>query len=356
MRRSTILFALAMVILLFGNTSSMAQLNLAWEEIGPNNTGNHVRALAVGSGGKVWAGSVGGGLWSSTDGGASWTQVTGLSDNLAVSCIAVDGSNIYVGTGESFYNRPETNSIGPWTEDSIITNVRHGYLKYNSRPGEGVFVSNDGGVTWDHDNGTWNGGSVRYQGDFISIQEVASKGGRTLVGTLNGLYWSDDADLTNIIKSTGTTAFMNDVITDVDFANGGVVYAATDDSLYRSTDNGATFGAAINSTIPYGTQAPNNRLGGHRIELAVAPSNSDIMYVTGANDITGNCTGVWRSLDNGYTWTSISPYESATFKPFQNKGLYAMTMAVPPADPMVVFIGVTKMYKFSVTDGWEDEA
>lgn len=355
MRRSTILLILTMALLFLGNTVSLAQLNLAWEEVGPNNTGNHVRAITVSSNGTAWAGSVGGGLWKSTDGGLSWTMVAGLSDNLAVSCIAVDGNNIYVGTGETYYYRPESTWGGTWGLDSIST-VKNGFLKYTSQPGEGVFVSNDGGNTWNHDNGTWNSGSTRYAGDFISIQKVASKSGRTLIGSLKGLYWSDNADLATIAKSSGTSYFMNNVITDVDFANNGVVYAATRDSLYRSIDNGLTFGAAINSTIPYGTQAPNNRIAGYRVELAVAPSNADIMYLTGANDITGNCTGVWRSIDNGYTWVSISPYESATFKPFQNKGLYSMFLAVPPVDPYVVFIGGTKMYRFSTTDGWVDAA
>ncbi len=355
MRRSTILFALAMSLLFFGNNVAVAQLNLAWEEIGPNNTGNHVRAIVVDGSGNVWAGSVGGGLWKSTDSGSSWSMVSGLAENLAVSCIAVDGSNIYVGTGEAYYFRPESTWGGTWGVDSIRT-LKNGFLKASSQPGEGVFSSNDGGATWSHNNGTWNNSSVRYSGDFMSIQTVATKGGRTLVGSLKGLYWSDNADLGTVTKATGTTYFMNNIITEAKFANNNVVYAATKDSLYRSTDGGQTFGSAINSTFPVGTAAPNNRIGGYRIAVAVAPSNPDIIYLTGANDVTGNCTGVWKSVDNGYTWIGISPYESAIFKPFQNKGLYSMFLAVPPVDPNVVFIGGTKMYRYSNVDGWIDAA
>ncbi len=354
MRRSTLMFAIAMVLLLVGKSFSMAQ-SLAWEEIGPNNTGNHVRAMAVSANGTVWAGSVGGGLWKSTDQGSSWNLVSSLSENLAVSCISIDGSNIYVGTGEGAYYKPEGTWGGNWAADSL-SKLKNGFLRYSGQPGEGVFASTDGGATWDHDNGTWNGSSVRYQGDFSSIQCVSTKAGRTLIGSLRGLYWSDNADLTTITKSAGTTAFMSRIITSVKFANNGVVYAATNDSLYRSTDGGQTFGSAINSTLPYGTQAPNNRIGGYRIEIAVAPSNPDIIYLTGANDITGNCTGVWRSFDNGYTWISISPYESATFKPFQNKGFYSMFLAVPPSNPNTCYIGGTKMYQYSNLTGWTDAA
>lgn len=352
MRRSTILSALTVGLLVVGGSISKAQLNLSWEEIGPNNTGNHVRAMVVDNSGTVWAGSVGGGLWKSTDHGASWSMVQGIADNLAVSCIAADGSNIYVGTGEGYYYKPEATWPGSGGFD--LTNP-NGFLKYTNQPGEGVFVSNDGGATWTHNNGTWNNSSVRYNGDFVSIQSIATKGGRTLIGSLKGLYVSDNGDLSNITQATGPADFTNNPITDVDFGANGVVFAASTSKIYRSTDNGTSF-TDITSAFPVGTQAPNNQVLGYRGAIAVAPSNPDIVYVTGANGITGNCTGVWKSVDAGITWYSVSPYESATFKPFQNKGLYAMFLGVPVNDPNRVFIGGTKMYTYSPVDGWTDAA
>ncbi len=357
MRISTLMLAFAMLLLLMGTSVANAQ-QLNWEEIGPNNTGNHTRALAVGSNGTVWAGSVGGGLWKSTDKGASWTMVSGISDNLAVSCIAIDGNRIVVGTGETYYYKPETNwgintaTASVWTQDSLGL-FKNGFLRYSSQPGEGVYVSNDGGATWDHDNGTWNSSSVRYTGEFISIQEVAAKNGRSLVGTIEGLYWSDDADLTNITKSTGTSAFMNGIITDVDFANSNVVFASTKDSLYRSTDGGVTFGTGINGLFPTSSApAPFNKLAGQRIVIAVAPSNPSIIYVTGALGSVGKCSGVFKSVDNGDNWLRIGPYESAIFAPFGNAGQYSAILGVSPADPNTCFVGGLKMYKYTDATGW----
>lgn len=352
MRRSTILSALTVGLLVMGGSITKAQLNLSWEEIGPNNTGNHVRAMVVDNSGTAWAGSVGGGLWKSTDGGSSWTMVTGIEDNLAVSCIAADGNNIYVGTGETYYYKPESTWGGGGGLD--ITNP-NGFLKYTNQPGEGVFVSNDGGATWTHNNGTWNNSSVRYNGDFISIQSIATKDGVTLIGSLKGLYRSTDANLGNVSLVAGPADFTDNPITDIDFGANGVVFAATKSKIYRSTDAGSTF-TDITSSIPVGTQAPNNRVAGHRAAIAIAPSDANVVYVTGANDITGNCTGVWKSVDAGVTWISISPYESATFKPFQNKGLYAMFLGVPGNDPNRVYIGGTKMYTYSPSEGWTDAA
>jgi hypothetical protein len=357
MRKPTILLVSAIVLLILGNNGIMAQWPPSWEEIGPSNTGNHVRAMVVDNNHKVWAGSLGGGLWTSTNNGSSWDQVASFSEkeNLNVSCIAIDGNKIYVGTGSTYFYRPEQTWGGNWAADSI-RKVQNGYLRMTDQPGEGVLVSTDGGATWDHDNGTWNSGSVPLTGDFVSIQAVASENGITLIASLSGLYRSTDADLANVAKCQGTNRFMTGVITDIDFGNNGVVYACTRDSVYRSTDGGLTFGKGINDLFPKGTQAPNNRIAGHRGQIAVAPSNRDVMYFTGVNDINGNCTGVWKSTDNGYTWASISPFESAVFNPFQNKGLYGMFLGVAPRNPDHVFIGGAKSFYFTPAEGWKTAA
>lgn len=349
MRKSVNLLALAVAGVGLSCSSVSAQLGLSWDELGPNNQGNHTRALAVDGSGNVWAGSVGGGLWKSTDGGSTWEQ-SGITENLAVSSIAVDGNTLYVGTGESFFYEPATTFINGWHYDSVST-WKSGFFGFAGQPGEGVFVSNDGGATWTHNNATWSPSSVPYTGVFKSIQKIAAKGGRVLVGALDGLYVSDD-QLATATKAGGTNAFRSNPIVDVDFLGGGVVLAATKDSVYRSTDNGSNFGAAINSSIPTGTTAPNNRVGGDRIEFAVAPSNDNIVYVTGASGINGNCTGVWRSDDAGVTWTRIAPFESASFQPFQGTGVYNLVLAVQKNDPNAVVLGGKRLYKYSQANGW----
>jgi hypothetical protein len=349
MRKSVNLLALAVAGLGLSFATAHAQLNLNWEEIGPNNHGNHTRALTVDASGNVWAGSVGGGLWKSTDRGSTWTQ-SGITDNLAVSCIAADGNNIYVGTGENYFFEPAISYIPNWKPDSVTT-FRWGFFGYTGQPGQGVFVSNDGGSTWTHNNGTWNNTSVPYAGDFKSIQKIAAKGGRVLVGSLAGLYYSDN-NLSTVTKSQGTSIFQSRTILDIEFLAGGVVMVATRDSLYRSTDNGTSFGPGINSIIPVGTTPPNNRLGGKRVEIAVAPSNDNIAYVTGASDINGNCTGVFRTADAGLTWVRIAPFESSSFQPFSGQGLYNLILGVHKNDPDAVVLGGRRLYRYSADNGW----
>ncbi|MEM7036620.1 MAG: hypothetical protein AAF570_06530, partial [Bacteroidota bacterium] len=245
MRKNFYAIALAAICLGFTWFEANAQVNIFWEEVGPNNMGNHVRGLTVDGSGNVWAGSTGGGLWKSTNNGSTWEQVSGVDENLMVSSIAVDGNNIYVGTGETYFYEPSSSFITSWTHDSVST-IEEGYPMLFGSPGEGVFASTDGGSTWDHDNGTWSGSSTRYQNNFISIQKVATSGGRTMIATLEGLYFSTSATLTSVTKASGTDHFENSPIVDVEFAAGGIVLAATADSLYRSTNNGTSCGKAIN--------------------------------------------------------------------------------------------------------------
>ena len=101
-----------------------------WIERGPNNVGGRTRAVMFDPNDPtketVFAGSVSGGLWKNTaisDANSSWTRVN-ITQNLNVSCITYDPNNtqiFYLGTGESY------------TGDM---------------PGDGVWKSTDGGVSW----------------------------------------------------------------------------------------------------------------------------------------------------------------------------------------------------------------
>lgn len=333
-----------------GQLFAQGPLGLSWGEVGPNNKGGLTRAIAVDGSGNVWAGSVGGGLWKSTNGGATWSQVTGVGDNLAVSTIAVDGQNIYVGTGDLYYSNPAVTIANNWQPDDLI-NYAQGFFEYAGSPGEGVFVSNDGGNTWSHNNGTWNSNSTEYDDPFMSIQTLAAKNGRIFIGTLEGLYYSDNANLSTVTKVSGTNAIMNGLITDVVFGDGNTVFAATDDSAYISTNNGLNFGTGINGNVPTDPNPPNNRLGGDRIKFAVSPSSPSTVYVTGASDINGNCTGVFKSTDSGQNWVRIAPFESGTFQPFGGNGRSNLVLIVDPTDPNAFMIGGVRLYSYDDNNG-----
>lgn len=349
--------ALALLAISFWQPAS-AQLNILWEELGPNNMGDHMRALAVDGNGTVWAGATGGGLWRSTNQGVTWEMVSGLSAHLGVTSIAANGNNIYVGTGETVFQQPPTNFVpqsAQWNPDDATT-FEHGFFQYTGMVGEGVFVSNDGGNTWTHDNGTWNSNSTIYNNPFVSIQKIETNGSRTYIATEEGLYYSDDANLANVTKANGTTEFMDNPVVDVEFVANGVVLACTEDSLYRSTDNGANFGGRINGDLEPVSFLAGNQVGGIRIEIAVAPSDPNYVYAAGALSTNRSGSGVWQSTDGGTSWARIAPKESSTFQPLQGNGRYSLVLEVSPADPTAIFYGGEKLYKYSDANGWDDGA
>ncbi|TVZ56645.1 putative secreted protein (Por secretion system target) [Lutibacter sp. Hel_I_33_5] len=114
----------------------------AWVERGPDNVGGRTRALIFDPNDTtqetVFAGGVSGGLWKNTkisDPNSVWTRV-GISENLAVSSIAIDPNNSmiwYVGTGESYTN---------------------------AEVGNGLWKSIDGGTTWNKIFGGVTGSST----------------------------------------------------------------------------------------------------------------------------------------------------------------------------------------------------
>lgn len=327
--------------------------SLMWEELGPNNQGTHMRALTVDGSGNLWAGAVGGGLWKSTDQGASWAMVDGINDNLAVSCIYASGNNIYVGTGDIYFDQPATEFIPNWDANSSVT-FEHGFFQYSSIVGEGVFVSNDGGSTWNHNNGTWNNASDIYNSPFISIQKISGDGNRVFITTLEGLYYSDNADLANLTKCDGPdTGFDDEPILDVEKGANSIVFASTADRLFRSMDNGATFPEDITDSImvPLNTQ-PANQVGGARIEVSVAPSDPNIIYACGVLGTNQSASGIWRSTDGGTSFTRVGPKESSTFQPLQGNGQYTCVLEVNPTNPNAILLGGGRLYQYDDNNGW----
>lgn len=117
-------------IILSGRVPGDAMDN-GWIERGPNNVGGRTRAIMFDpndtTNETVFAGGVSGGLWKNTNisnPNSQWTRVN-IPENLAVSCIVADPNNsntFYVGTGESYVGGDVN--------------------------GNGVWKSNDAGLTW----------------------------------------------------------------------------------------------------------------------------------------------------------------------------------------------------------------
>ena len=343
-----------------------------WTSIGPMPTlsatgaglvSGRVTALAVDptNSSIVYAGGALGGVWKSTDGGAHWNPTFDAELTLAVGSIAIDPSScapgpcttVYVGTGEQNFSG-------------------------DSYYGAGVYKSTDGGATWSQIpnetilnpqagapasflppdapfnqvvGGVHIGAIVVHPSAplrlFAGVQIFENVGG----GASSGLYCSDDGG------NTWTQMISGAIGTDVAIhPNGTTGYAALgsnngdtapagghagDNGIYKSVNVNApcasqTWTLISKAPLPLGTNAGT-------IRLAVAPSDASAgtLYAAVASPLSStppfNSTllGVFRTLDGGATWTSVTPPVDFC----KNQCDYDLALKVHPNDANTVFAG-----------------
>ncbi|HZS05030.1 MAG TPA: Ig-like domain-containing protein [Blastocatellia bacterium] len=155
-----------------------------WVSINNGLSNLNVRALALVGARDLYAGTDGGGIFYSSDFGDTWTQVGSTTSGLTnenVTSLAVDGANIYAGTGG------------------------------------GVFVSTTNGATWAPINtGITN----------LNIQTVAASSGKLFAGTIGGVFFSKDGGTS---WKNGSYKLKNPNVRSL-FVSGANVFAGTDGS------------------------------------------------------------------------------------------------------------------------------
>jgi hypothetical protein len=265
----------------------------------------------------IWVGSPGGGLWNSTNGGTSWTTNT---DNLAViGCtdLAIHPTNnqiMYLATGDG--DASDTYSVG-------------------------VLKSTNGGASWNTTGLNW----LVTNGRVISRLLINPVNPNTIfAATSNGVYRSLNAGAN---WSQIATAVAN--IKDIEYKPGDTttIYAASTTRFYRSTNGGTTF-TNITSGLPANTTVS-------RLAIAVTPANAAYVYVLAALSSDDGFQGLYRSTDNGTTFTtrSTSPNVlgwSSTGSDSGGQGWYDLAIAASPSNADLIVVGGVNIWK-STTGG-----
>ncbi|MDO1502255.1 DUF5011 domain-containing protein [Winogradskyella maritima] len=244
----------------------------AWEERGPNDIGGRTRAILFdpndSNNQTVYAGGVSGGLWKNTNitsASSQWSRVQNVPGNLAVSSITVDPNNSnrwFIGTGEQY------------TAGDVV--------------GNGVYVTNDGGNTWNAVNIPPAGADTF---DFNASNLF-----------LSGLFYVNDVLAWN---NNGNTELFVGVGAQVygDAGNPTNWLGLQTAGLYHSTDGGATWNRIEGAAMESNTSGANTFYAIPN-DLEVGADNR--LWMGTINNAFGSGGGRVYSSTNGTTWTQAA--------------------------------------------------
>lgn len=321
-----------------------------------------VAAVAVDPSNKAhWLiGAAGGGVWETFDSGRSWAPRTDDQPVLTMGAIAFAPSApkiVYAGTGEAVF--------------SVDAYFGHGVLK-----------STDGGTTWTHLTNTasiflnkaFSDLAVHPTNPDIVIAGVARAEPPPFFFTPSGIFKTLDGGRSWGRKQRGeaTDLEIDPSNFDRQYAALGKIVGATENGVYRSMDAGDNWVRVVGPWEPCVTAGapPVPRCG--RGELAIAPSNPNVLYVSIADPKSYGLVGLWKTTN---AWAPTPAWQqiplgatddgSGTFgycgwNPFPESRkvaqcFYSHELSVDPENENVLYAGGIGLWRY---DGatWKEVA
>lgn len=315
----------------------------------------------------AYLGSDGGGVWKTTNccsAATTWSIKTdniGEVSNTAIGDIIIDPNNhntIYAGTGDLRYGSFSFGSAGvlrstdageTWSVigadvfGPLYTPSSGGFPQYQSI-GKVVVDPNDStnlvvgtktGLFFSYDTGaTWSGPC--YTNAFSSGPTAQRQ-------DMTGLIAVNDAGTTRLYAAVGTRGIATPVQPDLGKNGANGVYKATMPAAGCPALGDWTL---LNNGWPAatGNGTPSTTMG--RIELAVAPTNNQILYAMAADVTTRGVLAVWKTTNAGATWTQTTT--GAGFGGCSDPGTqmwYDAGLTVSPTNPDVIFASTVDLFR-----------
>ncbi len=281
--------------------------------IGPAYMGGRIVDLAVSEHDPAifYAASASGGLLKTENGGTTWENVFDDQSTVSIGDVAIDPGDpevVWVGTGEA--NNRQSSS---W--------------------GDGVYKSTDGGDTWQHMGlrETHHIGRILVHPTNPDVVYVAALGHLWGPNPERGLFMTNDGGRTwqHVLRFDEDTGVV-DVAMDPSDPN--TLYAASyarrrsgwgfnggslRGGIHKSVDGGRTWRELTNGL-------PEGEIG--RIGLDVYRSDPNIVYAV----VEAHDGGVFRSEDKGESWTKVNDYNP--------RPMYFSQIRIDPKDDQRVYV------------------
>jgi len=324
-----------------------------WSPAGPIYTAGRIRNMIVDktdpSGKTLYAGSTSSGIFKTTDGGTRWYSLNDQSSvkNISYMAQSFDGT-LYAATGEGF--------------------LRLGQ-KAKAQAGTGLYKLS-GNTLLQVESSVTLGTVINRIACHPTLSHIA-------VASDKGIYISLNGGAFGPAPGIPTGTLVNGM--DVKFDGAGILYCSVGNEtgvntpgantatisgrVYRSTDASLSNFIDITPTSPYLQDANYGR-----IEIAIAPSNNNVVYVSCANKNTsvptdlksGSATlnGLFITYNAGSgnpSWGLVKQF-SSQLDPSSNGGTiasgdYAHVLLVNPTNPDQLFIGSYSFYVYTRTGG-----
>jgi photosystem II stability/assembly factor-like uncharacterized protein len=286
--------------------------------VGPQ-AGNRIASVAgvPGDINTYYAGAASGGIFKSIDGGYAWTPIFDNQPVTAIGSLAVAPSNpdiVWAGTGEAWAIR-----------DSDVM-------------GNGIYKSIDAGKTWTHMGLDETGriGRVIVHPTNPDIVFACALGRMTGPQQERGVYRTTDGGahwerVLFVDQNTGCSGISMDAKNprvifagtwQVEMHTYGEISGGPGSGVYVSRDGGSTWSQVKSPGLP---KSPVGK-----IDVAVAPSNSDRVY---ALIQTADQGSMWRSDDGGTNWKVVN-WDRALI----GRAGYYIHLAVSPANDKEVMV------------------
>jgi photosystem II stability/assembly factor-like uncharacterized protein len=263
-----------------------------WLPFGPD--GGDARAIAADpqDHSHLYLGTANGWIYETHDGGANWKRLARLGnrDDLVLDSMVVDASN------------PKRVVVGAWVLGS---------------PDGGLYVSNDGGVTWKNES--------EVSGQSIRALAAAPSDPKILVaGTLKGVYQSNDGgNHWHIISPEGDRELHEVESIAIDPVDPRIIYAGTWHLPWKTVDGGKHW-----ANIKQGLIDDSDVF-----SIIVDPKQPSVVFASA-------CSGIYKSEDAGGKFLKVQGIPSTARR--------TRVLMQDPTNRNIVFAGTTEgLYRTS---------